>query len=251
MANFYTKQGREFLKDTFRKQVDFSQTDQARGEPVPPLEKPFDETAKRIALIKSRDFKNIEAVELRVAINRRRSRRNFSNKPLNLEELSFLLWAAQGVQRVFGRASTFRTVPSAGGRHTFETYLCVTNVEGLGKGIYRYLPIEHELLLVKLDDNVGPDVARAALNQDFAAQAAVTFVWATIPYRMEWRYGAASHKSIAIDAGHVCQNLYLACEAIGAGCCAVAAYNQSALDTLLGIDGEDEFAVYLAAVGKN
>jgi len=251
MANFYTKQGREFLKDIVRKQVDFSQTDQARGELPPPLEKPFDEAAKRVELVKSRDFKNIETVELRVAINRRRSRRNFSNKPLNLEELSFLLWAAQGVQRVFGRASTFRTVPSAGGRHAFETYLCAANIEGLEKGIYRYLPIEHELLFVKPDDKIGLNAAHAALNQDFVAQAAVTFVWAAIPYRMEWRYGAASYKAIAIDAGHVCQNLYLACEAVDAGCCAVAAYSQSALDTLLGIDGEDEFAVYLAAVGKN
>jgi SagB-type dehydrogenase family enzyme len=251
MINFYTKQGREFLKDVVRKQVDFSQTDQARGEPPPLLEKPFDETAKRIELIKSRDFKSIETIELRVAVNRRRSRRNFSNKPLNLEELSFLLWASQGVQRVFGRASTFRTVPSAGGRHTFETYLCLSNVEGVEKGIYRYLPIEHELLLLKLDDKVGLEAACAALSQDFVAQAAVTFVWASMPYRMEWRYGAASYKAIAIDAGHVCQNLYLACEAVDAGCCAIAAYNQSALDNLLGIDGENEFAVYLAAVGKN
>jgi SagB-type dehydrogenase family enzyme len=142
-------------------------------------------------------------------------------------------------------------VPSAGGRHAFETYLCLCRVEGIEKGIYRYLPIEHELLLVKLSDKVGTDIARAALNQDFVAQAAVTFVWAAVPYRMEWRYGAASHKSIAIDAGHVCQNLYLACEAVGAACCAIAAYSQSALDTLLGIDGEDEFGVYLAAIGKN
>jgi len=251
MAQFHNKQGREFLKDTARKQVDFAHTDQARGESVPALEKPFDEGAKRIALVKSRDFKNIEAVELRVAINRRRSRRNFSNKPLSLEELSFLLWATQGVQRVFGRASTFRTVPSAGARHTFETYLCAANVDGLDKGIYRYLPLEHELLLVKPNDNVAGEVTRAALNQDFTLHAAVTFVWASVPYRMEWRYGAAAHKSIAIDAGHVCQNLYLACEAVGAGCCAIAAYNQGALDALLGIDGEDEFVVYLAAVGKN
>ena len=67
---------------------------------------------------------------------------------------------------------------------------------------------------------------------------------------MEWRYGHASHKVIAIDAGHVCQNLYLACEAIGAGACAMAAYDQEALDRPLQVDGEDEFAIYLASVGK-
>jgi len=70
------------------------------------------------------------------------------------------------------------------------------------------------------------------------------------PHRMEWRYGLAAHKVIAIDAGHVCQNLYLACEAIGAATCAIAAYDQGEIDKLLRIDGQDEFTIYLASVGK-
>jgi len=67
---------------------------------------------------------------------------------------------------------------------------------------------------------------------------------------MEWRYGLAAHKLIALDAGHVCQNLYLACEALGAGACAIAAYDQEAVDRLLGVDGREEFVVYLAPAGK-
>ena len=67
---------------------------------------------------------------------------------------------------------------------------------------------------------------------------------------MEWRYGLAAHKLIALDAGHVCQNLYLACEAIHAGTCAVAAYNQQLCDQLLRLDGKEEFVIYLAPVGK-
>ena len=78
----------------------------------------------------------------------------------------------------------------------------------------------------------------------------MTFVWTAIPYRMEWRYGMAAHKVIAIDAGHVCQNLYLACEAVDAGTCAIAAYDQERMDRLLGVDGSEEFTVYLASVGK-
>jgi nitroreductase len=57
-------------------------------------------------------------------------------------------------------------------------------------------------------------------------------------------------KLIALDAGHVCQNLYLACEAISAGTCGIAAYNQKEMDAALGLDGTDEFAVYCAPVGK-
>ncbi|OPY14404.1 MAG: Nitroreductase family protein [Syntrophus sp. PtaB.Bin075] len=67
---------------------------------------------------------------------------------------------------------------------------------------------------------------------------------------MEWRYGLAAHKVIAIEAGHVCQNLYLACESIGAGTCAIAAYDQEGIDRILGLDGQDEFTIYLASVGK-
>ena len=66
---------------------------------------------------------------------------------------------------------------------------------------------------------------------------------------MEWRYDIAAHKVIAIDVGHVCQNLYLACEAIESGTCAMAAYDQKKMDALLRIDGQDEFTIYLASVG--
>jgi SagB-type dehydrogenase family enzyme len=89
-----------------------------------------------------------------------------------------------------------------------------------------------------------------AFGQPYPGNAALTFIWTAIPYRMEWRYGLAAHRVIAIDAGHVCQNLYLACETIGAGTCAIAAYDQEALDRLLQVDGEEEFAVYMASVGK-
>jgi SagB-type dehydrogenase family enzyme len=81
-------------------------------------------------------------------------------------------------------------------------------------------------------------------------QAAVTFIWTAIPKRTEWRYAEASYKVIALDAGHVCQNLYLACAAIGAGTCAIAAYNQTLVDELLGVDGDEELSIYMAPVGK-
>jgi SagB-type dehydrogenase family enzyme len=141
-------------------------------------------------------------------------------------------------------------VPSAGARHSFETYLFVMRVTGIQQGLYRYLPLSNELLFVSEVENMETQLARACLGQIFVARSAVTFVWTTIPYRMEWRYSLAAHRVILIDAGHVCQNLYLACEAIRAGTCAVAAYDQEQLDRLINVDGADEFSVYLAPVGK-
>ena len=131
-----------------------------------------------------------------------------------------------------------------------ETYLAVLRVGGVEPGFYRYLPLEHQLLHLFGEEQMPQKLTEATLGQAFVGRAAVVFIWTTIPYRMEWRYGLAAHKVIAVDAGHVCQNLYLACEAIGAGTCAVAAYHQQLMDQLVRVDGSDEFVIYLAPVGK-
>jgi SagB-type dehydrogenase family enzyme len=241
---------RLFLKDSVRKVIDFSQTDQNRRIAPPPIEKPYSAEAKQIDLSRHDQLGDMGEVDLKTAILNRESRRSYSRKPLTLDELAFLLWATQGVKEKLDAGHALRTVPSAGCRHALETYLCVLNVRDLDPGIYRYLPLEHQLLFEFSEENLKNKIRQAALGQRYPAEAAVTFIWTAIPYRMEWRYGLAAHKVIAIDAGHVCQNLYLACEAIGAGTCAIAAYDQEAMDGLLRIDGQDEFAIYLASVGR-
>jgi SagB-type dehydrogenase family enzyme len=240
---------RAFLKDTIRKRVDFSLTDQNRGVPPPPVEKPISAGQQVIALPPRGQWKTIPPHDLARAIENRRSRRSFLRAPLSLEELSFLLWASHGVSRR-GDGYALRTVPSAGARHALETYVCALEVQTLRPGVYRYLPLEHGLAREFLDDGLASKLAAATFEQEFVGRAAAVFVWAAVPYRMEWRYGPVSVKVIAIDAGHVCQNLYLACEALAAGTCAVAAYDQEAMDLLIRLDGEDEFVVYLAPVGK-
>jgi len=244
------EQFRFFLKDTIRKRVDFSRTDQNRGIAPPPIEKPFDGKVERIDLIPQDSLWNLGKIDLFSAILNRKSRRRYSRLPLQLEELSFLLWATQGIRRKLDEGHARRTVPSAGCRHALETYLCILNVRGVASGLYRYLPLEHQLLPESKRDDLAGKLVDAVFGQPYPGDAAATFVWTTVPYRMEWRYGMAAHKVIALDAGHVCQNLYLACEAIGAGVCAIAAYDQDAMDRLLEIDGRDEFTVYLASVGK-
>jgi len=244
------KKSRQFLKGTIRKQIDFSETDQSMGIPVPPIEKPYAADAKRIALPKPDTWKTIPGADLQMAIGNRCSRRVYRKEALGLEEVAFLLWATQGVRGKVTGGHSYRTVPSAGCRHALETYVAVLNVEGLKPAIYRYLPLSHELLFELSEEGLAERLVEATLGQVFVGKAAATFIWTAVPYRMEWRYGLAAHKVIAIDAGHVCQNMYLACEAIGAGTCAIAAYDQEALNRLLRLDGEDEFAIYLAPVGK-
>jgi SagB-type dehydrogenase family enzyme len=242
---------RLFLTDHLRKQTDFSRTDQSRGLPQPPLQKTAPPDARRVSLPDSTQWQeSIRQTSLVDAIARRESRRRFAKDELALAELSFLLWATQGVRRMLGHGNALRNVPSAGARHSFETYLFIRKVSDLTPGLYRYLPLEHELVHVRDVPEMEATLTHAAYGQKFVGRSAVTFVWACIPERMEWRYGLTAHRVILLDAGHVCQNLYLACEAVGAGTCAVAAYDQAEMDQLLGVDGEDEFAVYVAPVGK-
>ncbi len=244
------EQYRFFLKDSIRKITDFTKTDQSKGIEAPPIEKPYTDDNLRIDLVKSEDWKGIRAVNLVNAIAGRKSRRDYNKTPLSLDELSFLLWAVQGIKGEPFKQHAFRTVPSAGCRHALETYLAVFHVDGLEQGIYRYLPLSHQLILEFSVENLQEKIIKATFGQSFSCRSAVVFIWTAIPYRMEWRYGTASYKVIAIDAGHVCQNLYLACEAIGAGTCAIAAYDQEFSDTLIKVDGVEEFVVYMAPVGK-
>jgi SagB-type dehydrogenase family enzyme len=241
---------RSFLKDSIRKTIDFSQTDQSKGITPPPVEKPYSKEKKRIDLVKYDQLHDMGKIQLKTAIKNRESRRSYSGKSILIEELSFLLWATQGIRKYLDAGHALRTVPSAGCRHALETYLCVLNVKDLDQGIYRYLPVEHQLLFESTDDYLKEKLFEATFRQTWAAKSAATFIWTAVPYRMEWRYDIDSSKVIAIEAGHVCQNLYLACEGIDAGMCAIAAYDQEKMDELLKVDGEDELAIYLAAVGK-
>lgn len=242
---------RKFLKSDLWLEMRTSRTDQQQGVPAPPVQKPYPEDADLLDLPNPADLTVGGSVSVQQAIADRQSHRRFTDIPLTMEELAFLLWATQGVHKVWRNGiAVRRTVPSAGARHAFETYLAVNRVEGLQPGLYRYLSIEHKLLRKFTDRGIGKRAAAACHNQAFVAQSAVTFVWTALPYRTEWRYALMTPKLVNLDAGHVCQNLYLAAEAIGAGTCAIAAYNQQQMDALLKVDGEDEFAVYVAPVGK-
>jgi SagB-type dehydrogenase family enzyme len=227
-----------------------AETDERREVPAPPVQKPYPEDAALVDLVAPEAF-TVGTMPLVEAIRRRRSHRQFSQKPLSLEELSFLLWATQGVNPPdTNRPRILRTAPSGGNRHPFETYLLVRRVEGVEPGLYRYLPLEHKLLFLKSPQEVNGAVQATWGTRRMMMESAVVFLWAAIPYRAEWRFSVVAHKIIAQDSGHLCQNLYLAAEAIGAGTCAVGAYDQQGADAVAGVDGEEEFAIYLAPVGK-
>ncbi len=241
-------QNRDFLTDRVRMRTDFSQTDQAKQIPPPPIEKTVRPCQNVISLP---EWEGVEKdVPLSVLIEERKSVRKYTDQAITMKELSYLLWATQGVRRSMSSGTVLRTVPSAGNRHSFETYLYVQNVESLEVGLYRYLPLSHALVFEKAVENGQEKLAYAVLGQDFVATAPVVFLWTSVPYRTEWRYADASYKVICVDAGHVCQNLYLAATAIDCGICAIGAYLQDEVDKFLGLNTDNELTVYIAPLGK-
>ena len=228
------------------------ETDMMKRLPLPPIQKPAPENAKLIDLPSHEEIRGLSTLSLIDAIDRRESRRIYSDEPISLAELAFLLWSTQGVKSLIRDGLvTLRTVPSGGGMHPFETYLAVHNVEGLEPGIYRYLAIEHKLIRVDVDsEGLRERITSICNSQPYVGTGAVTVVWAVRPYRTEYRYGEDTLKDILMSVGHICQNLYLACEGLGLGTCATVAYQQTDLDQLIGVDGDDEISLYVAPVGK-
>ena len=139
---------RDFLKSSCWKTIDFSTTDQSRGIKPPPAEKPCNPEDRRIDLIKPGDWQSIHKVSVEAAIAQRKSIRSYTKDTIKLEELSFLLWATQGLRGKGSAVRNYRTVPSAGCRHALETYIAVFRAEGIPKAIYRYLPMSHQLIEV-------------------------------------------------------------------------------------------------------
>jgi len=238
--------GREFMEMTTYRYL--GESDQQKGLAQPALEMPCDPETPLIDLPSAGETGTSD-ITLKNAIEERRSIRRYDKQPLNLEELAFLLWCTQGVQTENPNA-TFRTVPSAGARHALETYLLINRVEDLKPGLYRYLALSHTLAEVNTGKKVRDQVLAGCLGQGFVKTAAATFVWAADIKRMAWRYGERGYRYIHLDAGHVCQNLYLAAAAIDCGACAIAAFDDALMNNTLGLDGIQQFTVYIAAAGK-
>ena len=226
-----------------------SASDQTQGLSPPPLEKSAPQEAGTITLPGPLDIK-VLPLDLRTAIEQRRSVRHYARNPLTVEELAYLCWCTQGIVNVKIPYYTLRNVPSAGGRHAFETYLLINRVLGIKPGLYRYLAFSHRIVPVDMTQGATDRVMAACFGQAFVRSSAVSFIWSAVIYRMAWRYSERAYRLVHLDAGHVCQNLYLAAEQIGCGTCAIGAFDDQRMADALGIDGTEEFVLYCASVGK-
>ncbi|MFU8826439.1 MAG: SagB/ThcOx family dehydrogenase [Brevefilum sp.] len=240
--------GYAFVEST--KYPNISEAHQRQGQPQPPFEIPL-EAGKPLVNLLHPEMIDLGTFDLRTAIEERISHRRYSEDTLSLEELSYLLWLTQGVKSINEkRGVPLRTVPSAGCRHPFETYLSVNRVEGLEPGLYRFVGSTHQLVALQTSPGFNERLTEVCLGQRQVATSAVTFIWAAVPYRTVWRYSERSYRYLYLDAGHVCQNLHLAAESINCGVCAIGAYDDDGADALLGFDPPEMFVIYMASLGR-
>lgn len=241
------REGRNSLKPLIEEETDY-QSDQDLKKPQPPLVKEA-MTSNIIALPTDFEHLTIDNDFLHV-INTRQSHRVYTQQKMSLLELSYLLWCTQGVKEIRGKFyATLRTVPCGGARHEFECYMVIQNVDGLKDGYYHYLPMHHQIEMLKEDSDLHDFISVSLQKQDWACKANVVFYYSFVCYRAEWRYGIYAHRMVMCDAGHITENLYLACTSIGLGGCAIGAVNGKVSDEAFGLDGEEEFIMYAMPVG--
>lgn len=178
------------------------------------------------------------------AILNRRSVRDYSGEPLSLAEVSQLLWAAQGTTDPKG----FRTAPSAGALYPLEVYAVVGEVTDLAPGIYRYVPDEHEILQVVSGDRRS-ELAEAAVDQEWVAEAAVDLVITAIPERTTSEYGERGIRYVHMEVGHAAQNIYLQAETLGVGITVIGAFDDDRVHEIVGASDEEE-PLYVISVGR-
>ncbi|GBE00739.1 nitroreductase family protein [bacterium BMS3Abin08] len=180
---------------------------------------------------------------------KRRSRRIFNeNEPLSINLLSVVLWATQGITDRYGD-TFFRTAPSAGALFPVETYLMIREVDGIEHGLYHFDARAFQLELLSRGD-YSKDLALAALSQAMVTKAQVTFLWTAVVGRSKWKYRQRAYRYIYLEAGHIAENLYLACEALGLGTCAIGAFFDDWVNSIIGVDGIEETIIYMATVGS-
>jgi SagB-type dehydrogenase family enzyme len=177
----------------------------------------------------------------------RRSIRTYAPTPMSQAELSRVLFLTSGISAGL-HGSARRTAPSSGALYPIEVYAVVHNVAGLERGVYHYAYREHALELVRAAD-LRAHVVEQGIGQEFLGQCGAVLFLTMIMQRMRPKYQDRSYRYGLLEAGHLGENAYLAATDLGLGACGIGAFMDDAINAMLGVDGVEEAAVYMLAVG--
>jgi len=177
------------------------------------------------------------------ALKRRRSVREFNPSAITAQELSQLLWAAQGITSADGK----RTAPSAGALYPLELYVVAARVASIPAGIYHYIPTSQRIEAVTEGDQ-RKALSHAAFDQESIANAAAVIVIAAVPQRTAMKYGPRADRYVFIEAGCAAENLALQAVSMRLGTVVAGAFSDDSVRKLLGL-GRFEVPLILMPVG--
>ncbi|HAZ32160.1 MAG TPA: nitroreductase [Dehalococcoidia bacterium] len=212
--------------------------------PVPPRDEPMPPPVPPGIKVRLPEPRYDSDVSIEETLLKRRSVRDYTGEPLTLQEVSQLLWAAQGITDPRG----FRTAPSAGATYPLETYLVVGDVEHLTPGVYRYDPQEHKLVKV-LEGDRRAGLAAAALGQRWVREGAINIVFTAIYERTTRRYGDRGIRYVHMEVGHAGQNVHLQAVALGLGTVVIGAFHDDQVKKILNLP-KGEHPLYIMPVGR-
>lgn len=187
-------------------------------------------------------------------LRERRSVREFNSKPISLAELSSILFSGDGIvsefQDVDESVWSLRTAPSGGGLYPIDMYCISFDVETLEKGLYFYNAHKHTLERIKNEDYRNDLVDATHLSSVFET-ASCCIVLKCIMNRMNFKYGERAYRFALLEAGHIAQNLILGATSLGLASLPVGGFIDDRVNSILKIDGCEEFAIYLIAIGQD
>lgn len=210
------------------------------SSPKPAMFKKYKD-AEKISL--PQDFK-YRGICVEEAIIKRRSKRDFAQKPMSLKELSCLLYYASGITK-----GNLRAAPSAGALYPIEIYPVIHQVEGIKPGIYHYSVLDHSLELLKEGD-YRERISRQCLGQESVRNCGVVFIMSAVFARTKWKYRDRAYRFVLLEAGYIGENIYLSATSLGLGICAIGAFFDNSINKELNIDGIKEAVIHITVVGR-
>ena len=177
------------------------------------------------------------SMSIEEAIQKRRSTRRYSDKSLTEEQISQLLWAAQGITDRRG----LRAAPSAGALYPLEVYVVMAS------GVFHYIPKGHKLEMISGSD-IRKKLAQVSWNQMFIAEAPVDIVICAVYERVTDRYGDRGKRYTDMEAGHAAENLHLQAVALGLASVPLGAFSDEAVAKILHLSNKEK-PLYIIPVG--
>jgi len=183
-------------------------------------------------------------ISIEEALLKRRSVREYKDEPLNLQEISQLLWAAQGITGAGG----FRAAPSAGALYSLKVYV-MGQIDGLAIGMYRYNPYEHSLIKIG-DKDLKKELVKAVYDQTWIGKAPVNIIFTGNYEIIAQKYGnEKAPRYTHMEVGHAAQNVYLQAQSLNLATVAVGGFEIEKVKEILNLPTEEE-PLYIMPIGK-